>query len=70
MSVLMQSTTSFPSPCISFSHNIKVGKGPGNKATQTFATLVHATSNNETVGVDYGNIFSVSWCTCIYVSCW
>ena len=55
----MQSTTSFPGPCISFSHNRKVGKGPGNKATQTFATLVHATSNNETVGVDYGNIFSV-----------
>ena len=43
-----------------FQSQHKGGKRAWEQGYADFATLVHVTSNSETVGIDYGNI-----CTCI-----
>ena len=64
----MQSIAFVPRLLDNFQSQQKRGKGAWEQRYADFATLVHVTSNSETVGVkDYGNIFShvyvcVSWC--------
>ena len=56
--VLMQSIDFVPRLLDNFQSQQKRGKRAWEQGYADFATLVDVTSNSETVGVEYGNIFS------------
>ena len=56
--VLMQSIAFVPRLLDNFQSQQKDGQRAWEQGYADFATLVHVTSNCETVGVEYGNIFS------------
>ena len=63
--VLIQSIAFVPRLLNNFQSQQKDGQRAWEQGYADFATLVHVTSNCETVGIDYGNRFSQHTCTCI-----